>query len=204
MIDLIEELKKIFSATNDNVIIEQYEVSDASFDLMDKLEKSICKENEGNVTYKNESEKSIYVLNYEKLIQSLPAEKRKGIKHCDFILSETDSFLICNELSMGTDVKSKWPKAWKQMQQTIQILNKSDFIKEKLSNINYKCCVFSTRKEKIKSPSGIADAFNISYELIKVVQEREWYPINQLGFKVFESDYIIYKKDRSLQFLRSV
>ena len=202
--EIIEELKRIFSADNDDVIIEQYNISDGSFDLMDKLEKSICKENEGNVTYKNETEKSIFVLNYEKFIESLPAEKRKGIKHCDFLVSESDSFFICNELSMGADINSKWPKAWKQLQQTIQILNKSDKLKELFSTLTNKFCVLSTRREKITTPLGIADAFNISYELIKNVQERLWYPINQLGFKVFESDYVIYKNDKSIQFLKSV
>lgn len=202
--NIIEELRKIFSAEDGNVIIEQHEISDKIFDLMDKLENSICRENEGNVTYKNETEKSIYVLNYEKFIQSLPEEKRKGIKHCDFILAEDSSFFICNELSMGADTRSKWPKAWKQMQQTIQILNKSDLIKKKFSEITNKFCVFSTRNEKVSTPLGIADAFNEPYGLIKNVQERVWYPINQLGFNVFESDFIVFKQDKTLTFLKTV
>ncbi len=105
---------------------------------------------------------------------------------------------------MGNDTKSKWPKAWKQMQQTVQILNKSDLIKKKFSEITHKYCIFSTRQEKVLTPLGIADAFNRPYELIKNVQEKSWYPINQLGFKVFESDYIVYKQDLTLSLLKSV
>lgn len=190
-------------ADKDSVCIEQHALADKVFDLMDKRDCSVCKAGEGNVTYKNESLTSVYVLNYEKFIESLPDEKRKGIKHCDFIVSVKNCFFICNELSMGADTKSKWPKAWKQMQQTIQILNKCEVVKNELPSIPFRYCVFSTRQKGFISPLGIADAFRMPAELIKIVQEREWYPINKLGFKVFESDYIAFKDNRTIECLHT-
>ncbi len=197
---IVDELLKVFDTDKSSVCIETYQVSDYSFDLMDKLENSICTESKGNVTYKNKNGSPIYVFNYEKFIESLTTEKKKGIKHCDFVVTANDSFFICNELSMGSDIKSKWPKAWKQMQQTIKILNKSEVIKKEFPNIKCKYCVFSVRKKNICSPLGIADSFNAPAKLIKCVQERVWYPINQLGFKVLEADCVVYEKDGSLTF----
>lgn len=200
---LLNELLRIFDADEGAMCIDQNMVYDEVFDLMDKQENSVCKKNEGNVTYKNATQKPIFVFNYEKFIESLPAEKKKGIRHCDFIVSLDNCFFICNELSMGADTKSKWPKAWKQMQQAIQVLNKSEILVNKFACMPFKCCVFSTRQKNICSPLGVADAFSRPKALIKIVQEREWYPINQLGFKVFESDYIILNANEKLEFLHS-
>ena len=194
---IVEELLKIFDIAKDSVCVETYDVSEKCFDLLDKQENSICEESKGNVTYKNETENSIFVFNYEKFIESLPDEKKKGIKHCDFIVASKNSFIICNELSGGNS-KSKWPKAWKQMQKTIKTLSNSDNVKEKFSKDPIRYCVFSVRNNKIATPLGIADSFSKPIELIQTVQEREWYPINQLGFKVFEADFITYKEDGSI------
>lgn len=196
--EIVEELLRIFDVIISSVCVEKHEVKDKLFDLMDKTENSVCSSSTGNVTYKNETLNSITVFNYEKFIESLPDNKKKGVKHCDFIVYSGKDFFICNELSMGVSAKSKWPKAWKQMQQTIRVLNKSENIKNILKETALKYCVFSFCIKAVNSPLGIADSFGRPLSLIKSVQEREWYPINQLGFHVFESNYIVYNSDRKL------
>lgn len=197
-----EELVKIFDVALCSVNIESYEVQDKEFGLKDRLEKSVCVASEGNVTYKNNSDSIINVFNYEKFIESLPDSKNYGIRHCDFIVYSDNVFFICNELSTGVNTKSKWPKAWKQMQQTIQVLYKSEKIKKDLENVNSKFCVFSFCLKDINSPLGIADSFGRPLSLIKSVQEREWYPINRLDFHVYESNYVVYNADKSLSFMQ--
>lgn len=199
---IVKEVTEYFKVSRDLLNIEEYSIDKKIFDLQDKLENCVVQENQGNVTYHNEMNDEIYVLNYEKLIQSLPEKKRKKIKHCDFIVSCRNDFIICNELSFGKE-KSKWPKAWKQMQSAIQILNKCDVLNNELQGISNKLCIFSCRREEIKSPLAIADAFSIPSTLIKIVEERKWQPINSLGFKVFEADVIYYKTDGTLEFKQS-
>lgn len=199
---IVNELAGYFQISPNLLNVESHIVGEKVFDLQDKLESCVVQEKQGNVTYHNETNDEIYVLNYEKLIQSLPAERKKNIKHCDFIVSCKNNFIVCNELSFGNE-KSKWPKAWKQMQSAIQILNKCDVLKNELHDISRKLCIFSCRRVEIKSPLAIADAFSIPSTLIKIVEERKWQSINSLGFKVFESDIIYYKNDGTLEFKQS-
>lgn len=194
----VSELLKLFSASKDNVNIEMKVVDQKEFDLLDKQTDSVVPVNKGNVTYKNETEEKLTVFNYEKFIQSLPEQTRKGIKSCDFMVFNNNSFL-CNELSFGNE-KSKWPKAWKQMQESIKKINQCVEVKKWLDSVSCKVCVFSTRNNAFTSPFAIADAFNYPQKLLEVVQERNWYPINQLGYKVFEADNIIYKKNGEMEF----
>lgn len=201
--NIVKEVAEYFEVSQDLLDIEEHIINEKIFDLQDKLANSVVLEKQGNVTYHNEPEDEIYILNYEKLIQSLPEAKRKDVKHCDFIISCKNNFIICNELSFGKE-KSKWPKAWKQMQSAIQILNKCDVLKNELQDIKNKLCIFSCRKEIINSPMAVADAFSIPFTLIKIVEERNWHPINSLGFKVFESDIIYYKTDKTLEFKQNL
>lgn len=195
---IICELPKDFS-------LRYITTNEKKFDLKDdkdnKQNPILHFENDGSITYVNETDISINIIDYEYLIQSFPALINTGKrtpKCCDYILySEDGNFFICNELSVS-DKKNKWPDAKDQFADTIRRLNNCKEISSIINQIPNKICLLSTKMQKIDSPDGIVDAFDIPNQLIKKPEEILNTIINRMNFKIWESNLFIYNQDSTI------
>ena len=169
------------------------------FDLLDKQPDLIQDKDCGCVTYKNDTDDGIVIVDYENLIQSFPAEintGKKASKCCDFLVySENEkSFIICNELSTST-TKRKWPDARFQFSDTVRSLLNCDETKAIVEGFNNKLCVLSTKIEAIESPDDMVAAFNIPYTVIRKAEELHWTIVERMGFSIWEASLITYKNE---------
>ncbi len=167
------------------------------FDLLDKQPEIIQNKGEGIVTYINNTEDGIVVLDYENLIQALPSEintGKKAPKCCDFLVYSENkrSFIICNELSTST-TKNKWPDARNQFSDTVRSLMNCDKTKAIAEGVKKKLCVLSTKIEPIESPNNMVSAFNMPYEIIRKAEQLHWTVVERMGFSIWEANLIKYE-----------
>ena len=170
----------------------QYSISyEREFSLSDKKANKIANNCAGIVTYKNNTDDGIVIVEYENLIQALG---NRISKCCDFIIYSKNekTFFICNELSIS-NTETKWPDARKQFSATVLSLLKCDEIKEKLSSIKNKYCVLTTKIEPIVSPENMVNAFNNSYEILKLAEQLHWTVVERMGFTIWESNLVVYE-----------
>jgi len=170
---------------------------ESEFDLIDKQNEMIVKVNKGNVTYINQLKNEVAVINYESYVLSLPASIQKGMKRSDFIVYDNNScrFIILNEIARRKNEFDKESDAIRQLSETLKSLLTCPEIAAEVKKYAVRACVFSNRYIKIKSPMGMADAFNYGLEInegISVVEREDIHiqKISDLGFDYFKSSKI--------------
>lgn len=167
------------------------------FDLLDKQPEIILNKDAGNITYINNTDDSIVVVDYENLIQAFPSEintGKKAPKCCDFLVYSENghSFIICNELSTSK-TKNKWPDARYQFSDTVRSLMNCAETKNAVEGFKNKLCVLSTKIDPIESPDDMVSAFNMPYVIIRKAEQLHWTVVERMGFSI--SNLIKYEED---------
>ena len=105
--------------------------------------------------------------------------------------SEEHVWIIIHELSTG-DVNKKRGIAKLQLAYTIELLCRSEKIKNFIKDIPNKWCVLSARDERVlQTPDGMADAFMNAYEIVPEPTKFQFGPMKRLGFIGYETSKVI-------------
>lgn len=79
-----------------------------------------------------------------------------------------------------------------QLSYTIDLLCRSERIKNFIKDIPNKWCILSARDERVlQTPSGMADAFMNAYEIIPKPLKFQFGPMKRLGFIGYETSKVI-------------
>lgn len=186
------------------------DVADFSFDVEDpKNDSTTIKRafGEGTASYVNGKPDNPYVLRfvcYDEYMHQFVFDDGEGHpnksmfkqhKHmADFIVYDTSDnhvWIIIHELSTS-DVCNKRGTAKLQLSYTIDLLCRSERIKNFIKDIPNKWCILSARDERVlQTPSGMADAFMNAYEIIPKPLKFQFGPMKRLGFIGYETSKVI-------------
>lgn len=172
------------------------------FDITDPKNKHattcIANPGSGQVTYHNDKEVSLCIINYEAFVDLFTIAKidKKGRSRVDFIVHDTSDQKACfilNELSEGS-VQNKLSKARLQLQNTLLDLMKDADVKSYISSFQQKQCILSCRTEpEPVSPLDMAIGFATAKQIIPPNSKFSAKSIERLGFDCIENDHVLIK-----------
>lgn len=187
------------------------DVSDHSFDVddpknnTDSIKRAL---NQGTASYVNGTSDNPYNLRfvcYDEYMHQFVFDDGQGHsdksmfkqhkRMADFIVYDTAEehvWIIIHELSTGA-VENKRGIGKVQLAYTLELLSRSESIKNFIEPFTNKWCVLSARDERVllTTPDGMADAFMNSYKIIPEPTKFQFCPMKRLGFWGYETSKVI-------------
>ena len=163
-----------------NVVMQHFDVSDATFDLVDcKTEASpLVNAHQGIVTYVNTNGYTLRFIRYDEYLSAYNESKySRGIGRCDYLAFEVDGrsdYFLLNELA-----------------RTLQFLSGSPRLKDGMALYKQRLCFLSVKEQQVQSPGGMADAFNNAVRITPPIYTLTDRRISNAGFQAYVSCRIV-------------
>ena len=165
---------------NRKIQLRRMLTKEKEFDLQDNAKGNmiVMAKGMGKISYRNEQEWSLYVLDFEHYKAQLNNSailKEEGItRMCDYFIIDTETEIcILNEISSAIDIENldkptenfrggKSEKAQKQLLDSLKTIKKCVPLWQTLSSAKNRICLFSYRIAQDKNPliNNIRTAFN--------------------------------------------
>ena len=193
---------------NRKIQLRQVLTKEKEFDLQDSAKNNmiVMAKGMGKVTYKNEQEWSLYILDFEHYKTQLNNSailKEEGLtRMCDYFITDTEvEICILNEISSAISVenldkptenfrKGKSEKAQKQLLDSLKTIKKCVPLWQMLSSAKNRICLFSYKIAQDKDPliNNIRTAFNRPLQVETSISKERGIAyhnedIEQLGFQ---------------------
>lgn len=169
-----------------------FDVADATFDVVDSKQGGgpVVKAQTGTATYVNVNGYTLRLVRYDDYLSGYDASKySRGIGRCDYLVFDVDGrcdYFLLNELCEGS-LQNKKAAGIHELARTVQFLSGSDRLKEEIATYRNKLCYLSVKERPIKSPGGMADAFNNAIRIIPPIYTLTDKRISNAGFSAYVS-----------------
>lgn len=193
---------------NRKIQLRQVLTKEKEFDLQDSAKSNmiVMAKGMGKVTYRNEQEWSLYILDFEHYkaqLNNSAVLKEEGLtRMCDYFIIDTEvEICILNEISSAISVENldkptenfrggKSEKAQRQLLDSLKTIKKCAPLWQALSNAKNRICLFSYRIAQDKDPliNNIRTAFNRPLQVETSISKERGVAyhnedIEQLGFQ---------------------
>ena len=200
---------------NRKIQLRQVLTKEKEFDLQDSAKNNmiVMAKGMGKVTYKNEQEWSLYILDFEHYKTQLNNSailKEEGLtRMCDYFITDTEvEICILNEISSAISVENldkptenfrrgKSEKAQKQLLDSLKTIKKCVPLWQMLSSAKNRICLFSYKIAQDKDPliNNIRTAFNRPLQVETSISKERGIAyhnddIEQLGFQYRRAERI--------------
>lgn len=174
------------------VSLQCFDVDDGLFDLVDSKAGAnpVVKAHTGTVTYVNTNGYTLRFIKYDEYLSAYDASKySRGIGRCDYLAFDTDGrldYFLLNELCEGK-LQNKKAAGIHELARTLQFLLGSALLKKEIALRKYRICYLSVKERLVKSPVGMADAFNNAVKIIPPIYTLTDKRISNAGFNAYVS-----------------
>ena len=172
------------------------DVSDVAFDVIDPKQGGlpVVKAQTGTVTYVNTNGYILRIVEYDEYMSAYDASKySRGIGRCDFLVFDIDGrsdYFLLNELCEGS-LQNKKTAGTHELARTVQFLSGSARLKNEIATYQNRLCYLSVKEHPVKSPEGMADAFNNAIRIIPPIYTLTDRRISNAGFEAYVSSRIV-------------
>lgn len=170
---------------SENIAEECFDVCDASED--EETIKRAC--GEGNASYFNTKHSNLHFVRFEHYLNQFDEILPTHTLRADLLAYDNDvtkQYFIIHELSGGA-IKNKRKRGQNQLFSTLNLLYKSQGIKEFINAFGTKWCVLSADDGSVPSPFNMAGGFMKIYDTLPdpiPIQDKRF--VNK-GFEAFET-----------------
>ena len=167
-----------------------FDVADGVFDLVDSQSGAspLVEAHTGTVTYINVNGYTLRFVRYDEYLSAFDDSKySRGIGRCDYLAFDIDGrsdYFLLNELCEGS-LQNKKQAGTNELARTLQFLNGSALLKNAMAAYRNKHCYLSVKEHVIKSPVGMADAFNNAVSVIPPVYTLTDKRLSSAGFEAY-------------------
>lgn len=173
-----------------------FDVASGLFDLVDCKSGAlpVVKANAGTVTYVNTNGYTLRFVRYDEYLSAYDASKySRGVGRCDYLVFDIDGrsdYFLLNELCEGK-LQNKKAAGTHELARTLQFLQGSARLKTEMASRKHRICYLSVKERPVKSPGGMADAFNNAVRIIPPIYTLTDKRISNAGFKAYVSCRIV-------------
>ena len=117
----------------------------------------------------------------------------RGIGRCDYLAFDMDGrsdYFLLNELCEGK-LQNKKAAGTHELARTLQFLLGSARLNTEIASRKHRICYLSVKERPVKSPAGMADAFNNAARIIPPVYTLTDKRIVNAGFEAYVSRRIV-------------